>query len=179
LTGAGPVIAGSLALAALSTLGDVIWANWITEHRTAYGLTHGTALFLALGLVLGIVSGRPLPGALGGAAIGVLGAATFYAVFPFIGFSAMVVAWFGIWIGLAALYGWLRGALRGGAVQAGMARGVAARGAAAAVASGLAFYLISGIWRPFNPQGLDYAVHFTAWTAAFLPGFAALMLARR
>jgi hypothetical protein len=38
--------------------------------------------------------------------------------------------------------------------------------------------LISGIWRPFNPAGWDYAVHFAAWTAAFFPGFAALFLAR-
>jgi hypothetical protein len=52
-----------------------------------------------------------------------------------------------------------------------------ARGAVAAIASGLAFYLISGIWRPFNPQGLDYLVHFAAWTVAFAPGFAALMIA--
>lgn len=169
MTGIGPVIAGSLALAALSTLADFIWATWITGHETAYGLIHGTVLFLALGLVLGVVAGRPLPGAIGGAAVGILGAAAFYLISPFIGFSAMVVAWLGIWLGLAALYGWLRGT----------ARGVAARGVAAAFASGLAFYLISGIWRPFNPQGLDYAVHFGAWTLAFAPGFAALLLARR
>jgi hypothetical protein len=174
LTGAGPVLAGSLALAALSTLADFIWATWITEHETVYGLMHGTVLFLALGLVLGIVAGRPLPGAVGGALVGILGAAAFYLISPFIGFSAMVVAWLGIWVGLAALYGWLRGAMQGGA-----ARGVAARGVLAAIASGLGFYLISDIWRPFNPQGLDYAIHFAAWTVAFLPGFAALMLARR
>ena len=34
----------------------------------------------------------------------------------------------------------------------------------------------SGIWRPFNPVGWDYAVHFAAWTIAYLPGFAALMV---
>ncbi|MBM3817519.1 MAG: hypothetical protein FJW14_00685 [Acidimicrobiia bacterium] len=169
MTGIGPAVAGSLALAALSTLADFIWATWITEHQTVYGLIHGTVLFLALGLVLGVVAGRPVHGAIGGAAVGVLGAAAFYVISPFIGFSAMVVAWLGIWLGLAALYGWLHGTVRG----------VAARGVVAALASGLAFYLISGIWRPFNPQGLDYAVHFGAWTVAFLPGFAALMLARR
>ena len=169
MSGVRPVIAGSLALAALSTLADFVWATWLPEHRTVYGLIHGTVLFLALGLVLGVVAGRPLQGAIGGAAIGILGAALFYVISPFIGFSAMVIAWFGIWFGLAALYGWLQGAMRG----------FVTRGAIAAVASGLAFYLISGIWRPFNPQGLDYAVHFAAWTFAFLPGFAALMLARR
>ena len=55
---------------------------------------------------------------------------------------------------------------------------VASRGAIAAVASGLGFYAISGIWRPFNPQGWDYAVHFGAWTVAYFPGFAALLIAR-
>jgi hypothetical protein len=169
LSGAAPVLAGSLALAALSTVADFVWATWITEHRTVFGLIHGTVIFLSLGLVLGVVTGRPLPGALGGALVGILGAAAFYLISPLIGFSAMVIAWFGIWLGLAALYGWLRGTVRG----------VAARGVLAAIASGLAFYLISGIWRPFNPQGLDYAVHFAAWTLAFLPGFAALMLARQ
>ena len=55
---------------------------------------------------------------------------------------------------------------------------VASRGAIAAVASGLGFWAISGIWRPFNPQGWDYAVHFGAWTVAYFPGFAALLIAR-
>jgi hypothetical protein len=49
---------------------------------------------------------------------------------------------------------------------------------AAAAGSGLAFYLISGIWRPFDPVGWDYAVHFAAWTIAFLPGFTALATKR-
>ena len=47
------------------------------------------------------------------------------------------------------------------------------------IGSGLGFYLISGIWRPFNPQGWDYAVHFLSWTIAYLPGFLALLSGRR
>ena len=33
----------------------------------------------------------------------------------------------------------------------------------------------------FNPllHGADYAIHFAAWTFAYFPGFAALLLARR
>ena len=165
MTGLGPAIGGSLAMAAISTVGDFIWATWIPEHRAIYGLIHGTVLFLSLGLVLGVVSGRPLGGALGGAAVGVLGAAAYYLLSPFIGFSAMLVVWFAVWIGLTALYARLSGT-----------RTVPGRAIIAAIASALAFYSISGIWRPFNPQGLDYAVHFAAWTLAFLPGFAALML---
>jgi hypothetical protein len=32
---------------------------------------------------------------------------------------------------------------------------------------------------PVDPQGWDYAVHFAAWTFAYFPGFAALLMARR
>lgn len=168
MTGVRPAIAASLAMAAISTAGDFIWATWIPEHRAVYGLIHGTVLFLSLGLVLGVVTGRPLGGALGGAAVGALGAGAYYVLSPFVGFSAMLVVWFGVWVALTAVYARLNGT-----------RMVAGRAVLAAIASALAFYAISGIWRPFNPQGWDYAVHFAAWTAAFLPGFAALMIAKR
>ena len=52
------------------------------------------------------------------------------------------------------------------------------RGVLAMAGSGLGFYAISGIWRPFDPQGWDYAVHFISWTVAYLPGFLALLVAR-
>lgn len=47
------------------------------------------------------------------------------------------------------------------------------------IGSGLGFYLISGIWRPFDPEGWDYAVHFLSWTLAYLPGFVALLYPTR
>ena len=55
--GIGAVIQSSLAIAALSTLGDFIWATWIPRHIPAYGLTHGTLLFLGIGcgLVLALL----------------------------------------------------------------------------------------------------------------------------
>ena len=56
---------------------------------------------------------------------------------------------------------------------------VAARGAVAAVTSGVAFYAISGIWRPFNPAGWDYAVHFAAWTIAFSARLRGTLVASR
>lgn len=171
MTGIRPVILGSLAIAALSTVGDFVWATWLPEHRMVYGLTHGTLLFLAIGHLLGDVSGRRAAGTIGGAAIGFVGAGTFYLLAPVVGFLAMFVAWIGIWIALAMLYG----RLRGHPVSTGA---VVSRGIIAAAASGLAFYAISGIWRPFNPQGLDYLVHFGTWTVAYLPGFAALLLSR-
>jgi hypothetical protein len=45
--------------------------------------------------------------------------------------------------------------------------------------SGVGFYLISDIWRPFDPEGWDYAVHFVSWAIAYLPGFLALLAMRK
>jgi hypothetical protein len=55
---------------------------------------------------------------------------------------------------------------------------VGIRGVLAMVGSGLGFYLISGIWRPFNPTGWDYGVHFLSWAFAYFPGFLALLVRR-
>ncbi len=161
----------SIAIAAVSTAGDFVWATWIERHETVYGVTHGALLFCAIGFVIGLIASRPLQGAVGGVAIGAAAATVYYLLAPVAGFAAMFVAWAGTWVALAFLYAWLS--------RRGSTGAVSARGLIAAVASGLAFYLISGIWRPFNPEGWDYAVHFAAWTAAFFPGFAALLLARR
>lgn len=165
-------IRGALAIAAVSTVGDFIWATWIPHHRPAYGLIHGTLLFLAIGLFLGVVARRPTAGAVGAGLIGALGTVGFYLIAPLVGFSAMFVMWVAIWIGLGVLVGRLMPGTAG--LRADLARGVIA-----AVVSGAAFYAISGIWRPFNPQGWDYAMHFGAWTIAYLPGFAALLVKRR
>lgn len=164
-------IVSSLAIAGLSTLGDFVWATWIPQHMVVYGLAHGTLLFCAIGLVLGVLADRPGPGAMAGAAIGALAAGTFYVGAPLAGYSMMFVVWFAAWIALGLLYARLSG-------RHADARVVLTRGALAAAASGLAFYSISGIWMPFDPQGWDYLLHFAAWTMAYFPGFAGLLLAR-
>jgi hypothetical protein len=161
----------SLAIAALSTLGDFIWATWLPEHRAVYGFAHGLLLFCAVGLVFGILAGRPGAGAAAGAAIGAGAAGTYYVFSPLFGYSTMFVVWFAVWMALALSYARLSGGVT-------PTRVVLARGAMAAAASGLAFYLISGIWMPFDPQGWDYAVHVAAWTFAYFPGFAALLTVR-
>jgi len=163
------VLASSVAIAALSTLGDFIWATWLPEHRAIYGFAHGLLLFCAVGLVFGVLAGRAGAGAAVGAGIGAAATAAYYVLSPLVGDATMFLVWFAIWMALGASYA----RLSGGTAPA---RIVLARGAMAAAASGLAFYLISGIWRPFDPQGWDYAVHFVAWTVAYFPGFAALLL---
>jgi hypothetical protein len=171
MTGVVATVAGSLAIAGVSTLGDFIWAAGNLRHRPEYGLTHGTLLFLAVGLFLGVLARRPAAGAMWGAALGFLAAGSFYVLTPFVGYSAMFVVWIAIWLALAVMYARLSQS------QVGLAA-ILGRGAAAALTSGIAFYEISGIWRPFNPEGWDYAVHFGAWTLAYLPGFASLLISR-
>jgi len=52
-------LTGALTIAAVSTVGDFVWATWITRHRAIFGLTHGALLFLAIGLFLGVLARRP------------------------------------------------------------------------------------------------------------------------
>ena len=172
MRGITTALVASVSLAAVSTLGDFVWATWLPQHRVVYGLIHGTLLFCAIGLFLGTLAARAAAGAMAGAVIGALAAGAFYVLAPLVGYSAMFIVWIGVWMALGLLYARLSGVRPG-------AREVLARGAIAAVTSGLAFYLISGIWRPFDPKGWDYAVHFVAWTCAYVPGLAALLVARR
>ena len=161
-------LVGALLLAALSTLGDYVWARFVTAHRAVFGLAHGTLLLLALGLYLGLLRRRPFFGALGGAAVGLFAAASFYALARVLGLGAMFVSWMLLWIGFTGLDARLRGRVP--------AREVLVRGLLAAVGSGLAFYAISGIWTNPAAGGPRYAFHFLCWTVAFLPGFAALLV---
>lgn len=171
-TGLRETIGSTLAIAAVSTLGDWVWAAWVPGHRVVYGMTHGALLFLAIGLFLGLWAGRAVFGAVAGAATGLLVTACFYVLAPVTGFAAtMLGVWFGMWLALAALDGLVHRRVR--------ARAVVGRGLAAGVLSGFGFYLISGIWMPFDPAGWDYLVHFGSWNVAFLPGFAAVLIGRK
>jgi hypothetical protein len=151
-------LVGSLLIAAVSTLGDFVWAGLHLRHRVVYGLAHGAILFLCMGAYFGCLQKQTLRGALWGTAIGLAAAGSFYLLAPVAGYSVMFVVWAFVWIALAMLVG------------ASIMRGVLAM-----IGSGLGFYLISDIWRPFNPEGWDYAVHLLSWTIAYLPGFLALL----
>jgi hypothetical protein len=162
-------LVGAVATAAVSTLGDFVWATAIPRHMPRYGLAHGALLFLAVGLYLGALVQRPVLGAAGGALIGLAAAGSFYVLAPLIGFSVMFLVWFGVWLALAVFDGRALGR------RANVGEMVV-RGVAAAALSGVAFYAVSGIWFPFRPRGWDYAIHFASWTAAYLPGFLALLV---
>lgn len=167
-----PAVVASLALAAVSTFGDFVWASWIAEHKAVFGLIHGALLGSAIGFALGLARGRALAGLAGGGAI-VLGAALgFYALRPLLGYAAMFLLWMALWLA----FGLLGGRFLGPRHSLGEAL---VRGTLAALGSGFAFYLVSGIWSRFDPQTINYAYHFGCWTLAFLPAFLALLLERR
>ena len=155
----------------MSTLGDFLWVALGLRNTPLNGILHGALLFLCLGVYLGGLAGKFLPGAVAGLLIGGVAAGGFYVLRPMAGRSVMFFLYFGTWIALGALSQRLG---RGGIAP----RSALARGVLAAIGSGVAFYLVSGIWFPFDPQGWDYLVHFGAWTVAYLPGLCALLIGK-
>ena len=115
---------------------------------------------------------------------GAAAAGSFSVMRPLLGYAAMFASWILVWVALGVVNVFLRaprptggiGGVSVGATGYLMSAGVG-RGVAAALLSGLAFYAVSGMWFPFNPQGfVDDVEHFARWTLAFLPGFAALLI---
>lgn len=157
----------ALLLGAVMTAGDFVWAYFNLRHTVASGVAHGAIMCLCLGGVIGARAGRPLAGVAAGPVIGAVAAAAFYALAPTFRMGAMLPAWMLFWIFFALLQRWMI------AEPLGTALG---RGLLAAVLSGLAFYLISGIWTRPAPGGPNYVLHFFYWSFAFLPGFVCLFL---
>jgi hypothetical protein len=158
-----------LVVALVATIGDFIWFEYGVRHTTLAGVVHGAALLLAVGLVLGHAAGTITRGSLGGIVAGVMGAGAFYAVAGTLGYlGGLIAAWAFMWIVLAAINAWLLG-------RVGHMGEWIARGAVAAIASGAAFYLVSGIWTDHAPEGgRNYVWHLVAWTIAWFPGLMAL-----
>jgi hypothetical protein len=161
----------SIVLAAVMTFGDFFWAAMNLRHRVAYGIVHGAAMCLFIGAAIGLRERRVLAGVLAGPLIGVLAACSFYLLAPWFRLAAMFPAWMLFWICFALLQGQLARERR---IAGGIQRGIVA-----AVLSGVAFYLISGIWTRHDPGGPNYAWNLAAWSFAFFPGFAALFWNRR
>jgi hypothetical protein len=156
----------ALWAAVAMTAGDWIWAALSLPHRAVYGLAHGTLLCLWIGAYLGFLHRRIGAAAIGGAGVGLAAAASFYALAPLMGYSAMFLSWMLLWFGLAAV---VRLSARSQTIAP-----VVMRGLIAAIASGLAFYAVSGIWMRPDPTP-NYLWHFGAWAIAFLPGALALL----
>jgi hypothetical protein len=167
---ANAAVRGALVTAAVSTIGDYLWANVLPHGIPIYGFAHGAILFFTVGACLGLPSRKPVLGGFGGMAIGIGATAGFYALRPLLGYSGLFVMFVALWIGLALLAGRV--------LQTRDSRpSVLVRGTLAAIGSGIGFYIVAKmIWLPFNPQNSDYPKHFVLWTLAYLPGFAALLM---
>src|SRR5690349_13435591 len=99
------VLFATVAIAAVSTLGDFMWATLHMQHRMVFGLAHGAILFLCIGFCLGAAGTRPTAGAVGGLIAGFAGAASYYVLAPVMRYRAMFVAWVLVWLALALLAG--------------------------------------------------------------------------
>jgi hypothetical protein len=161
----------AVVLGAASTVGDMLWAGLSLRHRMVSGLVHGAVICLFIGAFVGLRARRFASGMVAGPIIGVLAAGVFYALAPWLRYSAMFPAWMFFWICFAALQKFLRR-------EQGWNEAIV-RGLVAAIGSGAAFYAISGIWTDPPRLGPRYLYNFVAWTLAFLPGFAALFVARK
>lgn len=173
MQGLRQVLIGSLVMALTSAVADAFWAAALPEHRTVYGLVHGGIVLGVLGFVLARLGGarRPALGALAGVLIGVGAAALFYVLYVLVGNVAIILSWMALWLAFAMLNEAL-------ASDSETISRAITRGAVAAVASGLAFWLVSGMWLGPHDPGPLYVRNVVYWFVAFLPGFAALLVGR-
>lgn len=167
-------LAAVVVMAAVSTMGDFIWAYWHVSHRMWIGVVHGVVLCSVLGIMLGAaLSGRRglIPGLLGEIGVGLVASISFYVLYPWLGIGAMFLSWIFLWNLTSMLAAqlsrstesWVRGALRG---------------LSAALLSAAGFYAISGIWLGHGSGGPDYALNFAAWCLPFALGLGPLLWGR-
>jgi hypothetical protein len=167
-------------VAAVATLGDWVWAAFLSQHLMVAGIVHGALLCLAMGAVLALPAesaprrtrARRVPlGAAAGIAVGIAAAGLFYLLAPMLRMGAMLPAWFALWVMLSAVTRALNVAPRSWGETL-------ARGVLAGLLSGAAFYLVADMWTGWDPSRINYVEHFARWAFAFAPGFLALQAAR-
>jgi hypothetical protein len=167
--GSGFAVGAAVALAVAMTAGDMLWAGLSLRHRMGYGLAHGALMCLMIGAFVGRHARRTAIGVLAGPVVGLLAAGLFYLLAPYLRYSAMFPAWMFFWVCFALLQKQLSREPRWAPAVA--------RGIVAAIASGMTFYLISGIWTRPSRGEAKYLYHLGGWFVAFLPGFLSLFIA--
>src|SRR5262245_66326696 len=99
-------LVGAVVTAAVSTIGDYLWANVLPHGPRIYWFAHAIVLFLTIGACLGLPSRRPLAGAFGAVAIGCLATAGFWILRPVLGYAGSMFLLFTLrWVALGALTG--------------------------------------------------------------------------
>src|SRR4029077_18988381 len=66
-------VIGAVVTAAVSTVGDYLWANVLPHGQPVYWFAHAIVLFLTIGACLGLPSRRPPARAVGAGGVGVPG----------------------------------------------------------------------------------------------------------
>ena len=82
-------VISAVVTAAVSTVGDYLWANVLPHGQPVYWFAHAIVLFLTIGACLGLPSRRPLAGAAGAVAIGCLATAGFWILRPVAGYLGL------------------------------------------------------------------------------------------
>ena len=165
---------GIVLVSAIATLGDYVWYEIGVRHRMIAGIIHGAVLLMSVGGVLGWPARRVGVGLQTGIGAGVVGALTYYAMAPTMGYPAMFAAWSVVWLLLA--YG--EGRILSRPQRPWLT--LLTRGVIAAALSGVAFYAISGtVWGRPPAGGRNYLQHFVAWIVAWAPGLIAIGWPRR
>ena len=163
-------LVGAIVLGVLSTFYDFLWAHFEVRHKAVNGLVHGMTLLSVAGLVLAWPTRRWLAGLAGRCATGfdrrrfVLRRLS----------DARLSRGHGRRMdGDVARFSALARLLR----RESVGTATAIRGIAAAALSGVAFYLVSGMWTDHSTPP-NYLRNLASWTFAFFPGFAALLWRR-
>ena len=171
-------IACAAGLGVASSFGDWLWTNYLTDGALLPAIVHGVLIFLLLAMALAWAAGSgavlrrlvltlPLAGLLIAALFYPLAGLTNYVV-------ALLISWVAMWLSLALLQ---RQALKRQPPGVYETIGRASvRGLLAAVGSGMAFWMISGIWTEPSSEPVNYVFRAAQWAFAFLPGFLALLL---
>src|SRR5256885_8832799 len=84
-------VIGAVVTAAVSTLGDYLWANVLPHRQPVYWFAHAIILFVTVETCLGWPTRKPLIGAIGAALIGCEATPGVYFLQPIIGYSALFV----------------------------------------------------------------------------------------
>jgi hypothetical protein len=158
-------------VAAVATVGDWVWAAFLSQHLVVAGMIHGALLCLAMGAMLALPTRRVVLGAAAGIGVGIAAAGLFYLLAPMLRMGAMLPAWFALWVMLSAVTRVLGVAPRTWGETL-------ARGVLAGLLSGAAFYLVADMWTGWDPSRINYLDHLARWAFAFAPGFLALQASR-
>ena len=160
-------LSGAVVLAVLSTFYDFVWAHFEVRHKAINGVVHGMTLLSVAGLVLAWPVRRWLGGLLGGALTGLIGAASFYAAYPMLGYlNALVAAWMVMWIAFGTLATQLRRERVGTATAIrGPCRGRSVR-----------CRVLPRVWHVDRPQRAQLPQEFRLLDVCLLPGLCGVVV---